>query len=230
MTEEALRHTDQVLLELVDMVETARAVPMSSSVVVPRERMLDLLDELRETMPPEMDEARKLIATRDQVLYGAHTEATAVREKADADAQAIIADARAKAAEIAAHADAEHRRRVADSEVVRAAAGEADRVRDEAGRHTALLRQDAEAYADKIRGEADRHAQRVRGEAEAYARQLRTDAAQYAEKTLADLGGVLQRAAATAEQGRAALIRRREESATGHGGTERPGHPSAISA
>jgi len=230
MTEEALRHTDQVLLELVDMVETARAVPMSSSVVVPRERMLDLLDELRETMPPEMDEARRLIATRDQVLFGAHTEATAVREKAGADAQAIIADARSEAAEIAAQAEAEHRRRVADSEVVRAAAGEADRVRDEAARHTALLRQDADTYAGKIRSDADRYVQRVRAEAEAYGARLRTDAENYAEQTLAELGGVLQRAAATAEQGRAALVRRRQEGAGARGGAEGRGHPSAISA
>ena len=230
MTEEALRHTDQVLVELVEMVETARAVPMSSSVVIPRERMLDLLDELRETLPPEMGEARRLIATRDQVLFGAHTEATAVREKADADAQAIIADAHARAAEVAAQADTEHRRRVADSELVRAAAEEAARVRDEAARHSALLRKDADTYAERARTEADAHAQRVRGEAEAYATRLRTDSEQYAEATLAELGGVLQRAAATADQGRAALVRRREEAPGRRGGRAEQAHPSAISA
>ncbi|MBN9619220.1 MAG: DivIVA domain-containing protein, partial [Actinobacteria bacterium] len=63
-TDEALRHTDDLLTELIELVETARALPMSASCVLPRERLLDLLDELREVLPPEMDEARTVIATR----------------------------------------------------------------------------------------------------------------------------------------------------------------------
>src|SRR5437764_1232987 len=46
------------MTELIEIVETARALPMSTSCVLPRERVLDLLDELREVLPPEMDEAR----------------------------------------------------------------------------------------------------------------------------------------------------------------------------
>ena len=220
MTEESLRHTDSVLLELVEMVETARAVPMSSSVVVPRERVLDLLDELRETMPPEMDEARRLIAARDQVLYGAHTEAAAVREKAEADAQAILAAAKARAGEIIDAGQLEHERRVSQTEVSRVASAEAARVREEAGRHSTLLRADADAYAGRTRTEAD-----------TYAARMRTDAEQYAERTLAELGAVLQRAAVTAEQGRAALVRRRQEPS--HANRAEQGEqdrPSAISA
>ena len=48
MTDEALRRTDELLSELIEIVETARALPMSTSCVLPRERVLDLLDELRE--------------------------------------------------------------------------------------------------------------------------------------------------------------------------------------
>ena len=60
--DESLRRADELLSDLIETVETARAVPMSSSCVLPRERLLDLLDELREVLPPEMDEARTVIA------------------------------------------------------------------------------------------------------------------------------------------------------------------------
>ena len=82
MTDQSLRRADELLTELVEQVETARALPMSSSCVLPRERMLDLLDELREVLPPEIDEARRVIANRDSLLHDAYAEATSVREKA----------------------------------------------------------------------------------------------------------------------------------------------------
>ena len=97
MTDQALRRVDELLTELVEHVETARTLPMSSSVVLPRERVLDLLDELREVLPPEMGEARRLIATRDAVLHDAHTDAAAARDNATAAAELILTDARASA-------------------------------------------------------------------------------------------------------------------------------------
>ena len=68
MTDQALRRVDELLTELVELVETARTVPMSSSCVVPREHVLDLLDDLREVLPPEMVEARALLAQRDRAV------------------------------------------------------------------------------------------------------------------------------------------------------------------
>src|SRR5580704_1638091 len=108
MTDQGLRRVDELLTELVETVETARAVPMSSSCVLPRERMLDLLDDLREVLPPEMDEARKLIARRDEVLAtaqqqgellvsGAAEQAANERAAATAESAAIVADARERA-------------------------------------------------------------------------------------------------------------------------------------
>ncbi|MEO9240058.1 MAG: hypothetical protein ABI418_18430, partial [Jatrophihabitantaceae bacterium] len=64
MTEHALAQVDEVLTELVEMVETARTLPMSSSCVIGREKALDLLDALREVLPAELIEARRLVAQR----------------------------------------------------------------------------------------------------------------------------------------------------------------------
>ena len=84
MADQSMRRADELLTELVEQVETARSMPMSSSCVLPRERLLDLLDELREVLPPEIDEARKIIASRDALLHEAYAEASSVREKAAA--------------------------------------------------------------------------------------------------------------------------------------------------
>ena len=52
----------------------------------PRERLLDLLDELREVLPPEMDEARTVIATRDRILKDSYERAEQTRHRAVAEA------------------------------------------------------------------------------------------------------------------------------------------------
>ncbi len=90
MADEALRRADQLLTELIEIVETARTRPMSSSIVLPRERVLDLLDELRETMPPEMDEARRVIANRDALLHDAYETAGQLREQATAQGVRVL--------------------------------------------------------------------------------------------------------------------------------------------
>jgi hypothetical protein len=222
MTDQSLRRADELLVQLVELVETARTVPMSSSCVLPRERVLDLLDELRETMPPEMDQARRVIASRDVLLHDAHEQALAVRARAEGVADTLVCDANERAdqlardAEVRAHeiveaARAEHGQLVSASGVHQAAAQEAAAVRAQAQRLDADTREAAGRYDAELRAEADRYAQQVRADADRYAAKLSTDAEGYADRTLAELAATLQRAANTAEQGRTALAQRRTE-------------------
>lgn len=253
-TDESLRRADGLLSDLIEAVETARAVPMSSSCVLPRERMLDLLDELREVLPPEMDEARTVIARRDRMLQEAYEAAAATRERAVAEADAVLADTAHRAeqitveAEVAAaatirDANEEHGRLVASTTVHQAAAQAAAALREDAERYQQQLTADAKQYENKVCGDADHYAHTARSEAERYATKLTADAEDYAERTLDDLSAVLHRAAQTAEQGRVALAQRRAGAfaAAGPGeqtdrtrtvgdGAEHDAGPSAISA
>ncbi len=185
MTEHALRNADRLLTELVELVETARAVPMSGSCVLPREQVLDVLDELREVMPPEMDEARRVIAERDGLLQQAREAAGTAR----AEAESVVAEARERsgAQADAIIADAEHRARelVGEAEVRAHELGEhgaaehgrlvsATSVHRSAQQAAAQLRADAEAYQAEVRGAADRHAAQLHGEAERYAAGVRS--------------------------------------------------------
>ena len=220
MTDETLRRADDLLTELIETVETARALPMSASCVLPRERLLDLLDELREVLPPEIDEARTLIATRERVLKEAYESAADIRQRAVSEADATLADAAHRAeqmhADAQAQADAiidaarrEHADLVTSTAVHQAAAKAAAVLRADAEAYQAQIAADAANYDAKVRGDADRYAHQARVEAERYATKLTADSEDYAERTLNELSIVLNRAAATADQGRTALAQRR---------------------
>jgi cell division septum initiation protein DivIVA len=228
MADEALRRADELLSELIELTETARAVPMSASCVLPRERVLDLLDELREVLPPEMDEARTVIATRDRVLKDAYEEAAATRARAVEEADTVLDDARHRAEQIGSDADQradevlqaaaqEHARLVSTTAVHQAAAAAATALREDAERYQAHVTAEAQAYDTQVRAEADRYAHDARAEAERYATKLTADADEYADRTLDELAGVLSKAASTAEQGRAALRQRRAGAWTADG-------------
>ena len=197
MTDGTLRRADQLISELVELVETARAVPMSASCVIPREHVLDLLDDLREVMPPEMIEARRVLTQRDALLSSAHD----AGEQAKAAAEAHTAQARREAEEHAA--ELINAAQIRARELVEAGQAEHERLVSASGVH-----QSAAAAAAQLGTEALRYAEQTRAEADEYAARLRADAQAYADRTLADLAAVLQKAHTTAEQGRVALARR----------------------
>ncbi|HEX4726284.1 MAG TPA: hypothetical protein VH298_00705 [Jatrophihabitans sp.] len=185
MTDHTLARADEVLTELVELVETARTLPMSSSCVIPRERTLDLLDALREVLPPELVEARRLVAQRDRLLADAGEQADRQVRQADEQAEVALAQARAQAQELLEAGRAEQAELVSAASVQQAAVAEAARLGEQA------------------RSEAEQ----VRGEAQLYAGKLTEDARNYATSTLTELVGTLQRLLATAENGRDALNR-----------------------
>lgn len=235
MTDQALRRADELLTELVELVETARVLPMSSSCVLPRERVLDLLDALRETMPPEMNEARRTLAQRDALLGEARSVVERARHDAEAASAAVLATAHTRAAQLMDEAEVaaaatlertreEQQRLLSETEIVASARTRADAVLSEAAAVRGQADEDASAVLEHARREAEaarahahREAAAVRARADEdavavqeYSARLAADAEEYADATLADLVETLQRAVAQAEHGRLALARRGE--------------------
>ena len=60
------------ILELVDRLEelfnASRGIPFTRSVIVDEERMLDLIDQMRVTIPDEVRKAQQLLAQRERIL------------------------------------------------------------------------------------------------------------------------------------------------------------------
>ena len=99
-----------VLEALAAAVEQARAMPMSSSVLVNRAELLDLVDQAREALPAQLGRADALLADADAARADASAEAEAIlaraREQADrlVEAEAVTVQARDRAAQLLADA------------------------------------------------------------------------------------------------------------------------------
>jgi F0F1-type ATP synthase membrane subunit b/b' len=116
-----------ILEALEQAVAQARAMPMSSSVLVNRVELLDLLDQAYAALPSQLTQADEVLAGADDVLAGAR-----------AEAEQIIAAARQRAEEL-----------VGREQVVVAARVRADELVAEAERTTAAMRRDADDYCDR---------------------------------------------------------------------------------
>jgi vacuolar-type H+-ATPase subunit H len=114
------------LHQLERLVAEAKAVPLSASVMLNRAEIDGIVADLREALPDELTQARWVVTERDDIL-----------ERAQADADGIVADARA-----------EQERLVSEQEVVRVAGEEAERIVSAAREQARQLRLEAEDYVD----------------------------------------------------------------------------------
>lgn len=123
-----------ILDELTELVTTARAMPMSASVLVNRAEVLGLLDAARAVVPQEIRTADGIVAEAEAVVERARREAAqvvgdaerraeelvaseAVVRRAEAHAEEIVAAAEARAAKLLADADDWCDRKLAQFEI-----------------------------------------------------------------------------------------------------------------
>lgn len=112
--------------ELTDLVESARAMPMSASCLVNRGEVLVLVDEIRDALPGELRQAQWVLHDREEVV-----------EEGRREAERIVA---------AAHQERELL--VSEQEVTREADREADRLVADARKEADDLRVEVEEYVD----------------------------------------------------------------------------------
>jgi len=120
------------ILQLIDRLEElfndAKAVPFTHNVIVDEDRMLELIDQMRISIPEEVKKAQQVVAQRDRVMAQAQEEANRTldiaRQKADQLTQKdmIVQEAQRRAEQIVSQArgEAEATRRDADDYVVEA--------------------------------------------------------------------------------------------------------------
>jgi vacuolar-type H+-ATPase subunit H len=82
------------VLDLIDSLEElvvqARRLPMGGNLVVDRKRMLDLVDQLRLSVPGDLHQARQIIESREQILEDAHRTAREILEEAEREREQLI--------------------------------------------------------------------------------------------------------------------------------------------
>lgn len=84
---------EELLDMLFDMVDEAKNVPLSSDkCMIERDRALDLIDDIRAQFPVELSEAKKVMATRADMLSSAKREAEAIRKTAEEKARQMVSE------------------------------------------------------------------------------------------------------------------------------------------
>ena len=83
------------VLELIEMLYTmvteAWGVPLGNEkCIVGRDKVLNLLDEIKAQLPVEMAEAKRLVASRDEFIGNAKREAETIRRSADEHAREVM--------------------------------------------------------------------------------------------------------------------------------------------
>ncbi|NLG64427.1 MAG: ATPase [Actinobacteria bacterium] len=116
--------------KLDDVIHNARTVPLTDSVMIDREEIYDLLDQMRATIPEEIKQARWIVKERQEMLAEAKQEA-----------ERIVAEANDKATRLASKED-----------VVRLAEKQAMEITDDAREREREIRLGAEDYADEVLG------------------------------------------------------------------------------
>ena len=213
--------------ELSRVIENARSVPMSGSCMVPRDHLLDLLDDLRENLPDEVHAAGAIVEQRTEILEQAQAEAEQLtgrtREEADRlvaaarrQREEVLGTARRQRDEILARAQAEAEDLLAQAEV------EADRLVAEAQAHHEAVLADAQAQQAEMLAAAQAEHERLVTETEVYrgavsrsdelgaqtvaeVNRMRAEVDEYVDTRLADFGTTLERMLRSVEKARETL-------------------------
>jgi hypothetical protein len=118
---------EQMLRRLHELVASARPMPLSTSVMVNRDEVLDLLDETIERLPDELRAARWLLKEREEYLA-----------KVKREGEEILDQARTRA-----------ERMVQRTEVVKASESRARKIVDAATDEAARLKNEVEDFCDQ---------------------------------------------------------------------------------
>ncbi len=114
------------LERLQELISEAKSMPLSSSVLVNRDEVVEMISEMQEALPEEIKRARWIVRDREELLA-----------KARAEGERIVEQARE-----------EQLRMARKEEIVARATKEADRVVAEAEERARVMRSEAEDYVD----------------------------------------------------------------------------------
>lgn len=117
-----------LLDQLEEVLGAGSRVPLTSRTLVDEPEILDIIDQIRLSIPEEIKAAKRLTDQRDQVL----------------------ADARAEADRILRDADTQVAERLGEHHLVRSAESRAADIQDRALHQAADIRREADAYAHRV--------------------------------------------------------------------------------
>lgn len=123
---------ERILDELENMIMDASRVPFTNKCIVETERLGQIMDALRTSMPLEIKQARQLLNDRERRINEAMEEKQRIIQQAEVLAEKMVTE----------------------EEVYREAKERSQEMLKQANEESRTIRTDAEAYAQKLRDEA----------------------------------------------------------------------------
>lgn len=226
-TTEVVYRLYETVDELTTVIENARSVPMSGSCMVPRDHLLDLLDDLRESLPEDVQAAGAIVEQRTEILQQAQVEAERLTGRTRAESDQLLDQAERQRDEILGTARRQRDELLAQAQeeaddVIARAESEAARLVAEGRRHREALLADAQEQQAQLLAAAEAEHERLITETEVYrsavaradelgaqshadAARMRAEVDQYVDSRLADFGTTLERMLHSVEKARTTL-------------------------
>ena len=195
--------------QIEDLVESARSIPLSASIMVNKAEILDLLDQAREALPEDLVAADAVVADADAVLVRADSAAEQAIAEANTRASSTLEAAKTKADQIVSAAHEEAARTTSRA----AAAAEATLAQARADAEAALA--DAQAQADRLVSTenivrmAEDRAREIVADARREEANLREGADDYVAQSLGELAGLISDLQRRTDAGRRTIAERR---------------------
>lgn len=118
----------ELLAELESVIENGNTLPFSSKSLIDPEEAIELIDEIRDALPDEINEAKKIVSERKRILFAAQNEANRIKMEAEKKYKELL-----------------------DShEITRAANNNANEIMRNANQSARSLKQGTQNYADKL--------------------------------------------------------------------------------
>lgn len=137
---------EQLIEDIYEFIESCRMQPLSSTkVIVPKDELYDLLDELRLRTPDEIKRYQKIIANRDAIIADAESKS-----------EQILASTREKSRELLNEHEIMQQAYYEANEMITRASQEADRIRREAQEEADQIRAGVLAYSNDILSELEK--------------------------------------------------------------------------
>lgn len=125
---------DELISELQDLVADSKTLPLSGGkVIIDAEKIYDILDEIQDTLPAEVRQAKNIVADRSQ----------------------IIAEAKKEADDIIRAAEERKKQMIEQSEVMREAKAESTELINAAKAKSAEIRKAANDYVENVMKRTD---------------------------------------------------------------------------
>ena len=129
-----MKRVEELINELQDIMNDAKAVPLTGGKsLIDTEQVLDILDEIQDSLPSEIRQAKNIVADRSQIIVEAKKEAEEIIRKAEEKKQQMVSQ----------------------NEIVRAANAEATEILNDAKAKVSDMRKAAAEFVEDIMKRTD---------------------------------------------------------------------------